>query len=308
LDRGVVRSRRPLMAAVVALVLVAVRPRDALADSLADLEKAHSAYIAHKYDDAETRLRALLDPTTGDLKDPDNIADARMYLGAVLVAEGKKAEADDVFEKLLLDKPDYAPDPLRVSIDATNALIDTRSRLRDTLQKIQAERVQHEQADKARAELARQRAALRVAMLEKLASEERVVERNSRWKALVPFGVGQFQNGQDGLGWVFLSTEGLLAVGSAVAAAVSVFDQSQANDAIGRQDGDTARVYNENARTAAYVDESLAAGVLLVAIAGVVQAELTFVPERVTVRKRALPRLAVSPLIGPTVIGFAGRF
>jgi hypothetical protein len=293
------------MAAVVALLLAA---RGANADSLGDLEKAHSAYIAHKYDDAEARLRALLDTKTGDLKDPDNIADARMYLGAVLVEEGKRREADDVFENLLLDKPDYAPDPLRVSVDATNALIDTRSRLRDTLQKIQADRVQKEQADKAKAELARQRAALRLAMLEKLATDEQVVERNSRWMAMLPFGVGQFQNGQDGWGWVFLSTEGLLVVGSSVAAAVSVFDQSQANDAVGRQDNDTAVVYNQNARTAAYVDEALAGGFLLAAIAGVVHAQLTFVPERVTVRKRALPRLSLSPVVGPTGIGLAGRF
>jgi hypothetical protein len=293
------------MAVVVVLVLAS---RVASADPLGDLEKAHSAYVAHKLADAEARLRALLDPTTGDLKDPDNIADARMYLAATLVEEGKRAEADDVFDKLLLDKPDYAADPLRVSIEATNALIDARTRLRDTLARLQSERVRREQADRAKAELARQRAALRVAMLEKLAGEERVVERNSRWMAALPFGVGQFQNGQDGAGWVLLSAQALLLVSSGVAAAVSVYDQGQSNDAVVRQDGDAARVYNENARTAAYVDAALAGGFLLTAIGGVVQAQVAFVPERVTVRKRDLPRLSLEPLIGPTSIGVFGRF
>ncbi len=299
------RSRRLPMAVVVVLLLVA---RGARADPIGDLEKAHSAYVAHKYADAEARLRALLDPATGDLKDPDNIADARMYLAAILVEEGKRSEAGEVFEKLLLDKPDYAPDPLRVSIDATHAVFVARSRLHDILQRVQAERVQREQADKAKAELVRQREAQRQAMLEKLAGEERVVDRSSRWKALLPFGVGQFQNGQDGAGWVFLSAEALLAVSSAVAAAVSVYDGSQQANATARQDEETAQVYNENARTAAYVDLALAGGFLLTAIAGAVHAELTFVPEHVTVRKRELPRLSIVPIVGPSGIGLAGRF
>ena len=39
-----------------------------------------------------------------------------------------------------------------------------------------------------------------VIWLEKLASEETVIHVNSRWLALVPFGVGQFQNRQTALG------------------------------------------------------------------------------------------------------------
>ena len=40
----------------------------ACADAVSDLEKAHNAYVAHKYDDAEARLRALLDPRAGTLE------------------------------------------------------------------------------------------------------------------------------------------------------------------------------------------------------------------------------------------------
>ena len=105
----------------------------ARADALSDLEKAHNAYVAHKYDDAEARLRALLDPHAGTLKDADNIADARMYLGATLLAQGKKADAEAVFEQLLRDKPDYQPDSLRVTLQAIDALIDVRSRMREEL-------------------------------------------------------------------------------------------------------------------------------------------------------------------------------
>jgi tetratricopeptide (TPR) repeat protein len=301
-----VPSRRPLGAAVVAWLLAASA---AHADAVGDLEKAHSAYIAHMYDDAETRLRALLDEKTGGLKDPDNIADARMYLGAVLVEERRKDEANEVFEKLLLEKPDYTPDSLRVSSEAVNAFLDAQSRLHETLQKNQAKKVQEEQARKAKAELERQKAALHLAMLEKLATEERVVEHNSRWRALVPFGVGQFQNGDETWGWVFLSTEGLLAVGSVVGAAVSVYEEVQSNDALRRADlQSTAQYYHDNAYTAAVVTDVLAGGLLLTAIVGAVHAEVTFVPERLSIRKRVLPQVSLSPVFGPLQIGVSGRF
>ncbi len=217
-----------LAAALVAVSLAAVR--DARADGAADLEKAHNAYVAHQYDEAESRLRALLDPLTGSLKDPDSVADARMYLGATLVAEKKPDEAATVFATLLSDKPDYQPDALRVSLDAIDAFTDARAKNRDKLAAIQADRVRKAQDDKARAEAERQRQVARLAMLEKLASTEVVTTQNSRLIALIPFGAGQFQNGQTGLAWTLLVSEGLLAVGSGIGAAVSYYN-------IGQRDG-----------------------------------------------------------------------
>ena len=82
-----------------------------------------------------------IDPATGAIKDSDNLADARMYLGAVLVAQGRPTDADAQFEQLLLDKPDYQPDPLRVALPAIDAFIDTRTRVREKLAAMQAESV-----------------------------------------------------------------------------------------------------------------------------------------------------------------------
>src|SRR5262249_55899672 len=106
-----VRSSRRVLAAIALVALLAAPSRETRADTASDLEKAHSAYVAHEYSDAEKRLRALLEQQSERL-DPDSLADARMYLGAVLLAEGRRNEADAVFEQLLLDKPDYQPDPL----------------------------------------------------------------------------------------------------------------------------------------------------------------------------------------------------
>jgi hypothetical protein len=310
--------RAALAAAGCALALSS--SRGARADAASDLEKAHGAYVAHKYDEAETRLRALLDPASpGALKDTDGIADARMYLAAVLLAAGKPAAAQAVLEKLLLDKPDYQPDPLRVSLQATDALVDARVRLHEVLSRLQAERVHQVQEEQARADAERRKAALRLQMLEQLAGEELVVYRHSRWAAVLPFGVGQFQNGQDAAGWLFLSAESLLAIGSVVGGAFTLYDAGQAQDALNRHDN-TASVYNARARTAALVGDTFAAGFALVAVAGIMHAEFTFVPETTEVRRRPIPPLSLSftPWLEPApgregsgaggLVGLHGRF
>ncbi|MBV9948756.1 MAG: hypothetical protein JOZ69_18050 [Myxococcales bacterium] len=282
--------------------------RAAHADPLADLEKAHSAYVAHRYDDAEARLRVLLDPKTGELKDPNSIADARMYLGAVLVEQRRREEADEVFEKLLTDKFDYRPDELLVSQDAINVFLDARTRLRERIRKKQDEEAARKVSELAAAEAANIRQRLRMKQLEELASEEHVVEKSSRLLALLPFGVGQFQNGQDDLGWVFLSTEALLAVGSAVGAVITIYDANQANDALGRRDDTAAWDNHANAHNAAIAADAMAGGFLLAAVIGAVQAQVKFVPEHVRVRKRPLPPLSLSPVVGPSGVGLFGRF
>lgn len=294
-----------LCALAVGMALLLASGR-AQADGLSDLEKAHNAYVAHKYDDAEARLRTLLDLRTGALQDPDNVADARMYLGASLLAQGKKIDAQAVFEQLLREKPDYQPDSLRVSLQATDALVDVRSRMREELAASMAERVRQAQEARAKVESEKQKAALRLATLEKLASEETVVQRNSRWVALVPFGVGQFQNGQATLGWIFLTTESLLTIGSGVGAAAAYYYEVQANDALLHVTG-TAFQYNALAQDSFVVGNVFAAGFALAGIVGIIHAEMTFVPERVEVRSRPIiPPLALTPMILPAP-GTPGR-
>jgi len=298
---------RLLVAAALA-ALVCATPGLARADAKADLEKAHNAYVAHKYDDAEARLRALLDPATSELKDPASIADAKMYLGAVLLAEKKSDEAARVFEDLLLTAQGYEADPLRVSLDAVDALTDARTRIKDQLNAMLAENVRKAQDEKAKLEIERQKQVLRLAMLEKLATTEVVVERHSRWLSLVPFGVGQFQNGQTAEGWLFLTAEGLLAAGTVVAAGFAYAYEEQAWTY--HQQGNSAAqsAYSSAAHWAAITDDVLVGGLVLTGLGGIIHAEATYVPERVQVRKREIPPLSLTPIVGPTGIGVLGRF
>lgn len=303
------RPRPRLVVAILAVATISLGAvRDARADESADLEKAHNAYVAHQYDEAESRLRALLDPATSSLKDPDGIADARMYLGATLVAEKKPEEAAAVFAALLTDKPDYQPDPLRVSLDAIDAFTDARAKNRDRLAALQADRVRKAQEDKARAEADRQKAALRAAMLEKLAGTEVVTEQHSRLIALVPFGAGQFQNGQTALAWTFLVSEGLLAAGSGVAGGLFYYNIGLRDPAYASGEFPVAQAYNNRAQTAATTGDVLAAAFAAVALAGIIHAEATFVPEVTTTRKREIPPVSVTPVVGLAGFGIRGEF
>lgn len=309
MNRSDVRKALVWLVAAWAALVVLSPAKELRADPSSDLEKAHSAYVAHKYEDAEKRLRALLDRQTGTLTDPDAVADARMYLGAVLVAEGKKDEAAQVFEELLLDRPDYQPDPLRVSLQGIDALIDARTKLRDRLEAIQAEKVRKAQEERARIEASRQRAAERQATIEKLAAEQVIIERNSRWIGILPFGVGQFQNRQTALAWMFLSSESLFAVGSVVGAAAWVYNVGQENTYdVAKRNANAARQYEGRATSAFLVGNVFAGAFAFAAIAGIVHAQLTFVPEFVEIRKRPLPPLSLSPGIGPAGVGLTGTF
>ncbi len=296
-----------MVAAAAAGLVCATLAPTARADAASDLEKAHNAYVARQYDEAEMRLRALLDAKTSTLVDPDKIADARMYLAATLLAEKKNDEANSMLEQLLTERPDYQPDPLRVSLEAIDALTDARTRIRDKLAALQAEKVRKAQEEKAKIESERVKQQIRLQQLEQLAGTEIIEHPNSRLLAMVPFGAGQFQNGQTALGWTLLLSEGALAIGSGIGAGFWYYYVQKAQAPENVLDG-TAHGYNSLAQTSSYVGDSLFAGFAVLAAIGVIQAQLTFVPETVETRKRPLPPVTLAPTLGPGGLGLVGRF
>jgi len=82
-------------------------------------------------------------------------------------------------------QPGERPDELKVTVQAMYAFIDAKTRNRDKIRaSLEAEAAAAE-ADRARVEKDKAREAKRLALLEKLAGQEVVVERHSRWVALV---------------------------------------------------------------------------------------------------------------------------
>jgi hypothetical protein len=302
--------RSSLAAAAVALALLL--PTTAWANEQTDLEKGRAAYLAHEYGEADARFRAMLDPKSGTLKDQAMITQARMYWGAVKLAENRPEEATAIFEQLLLDDPGFDPDPLSFPTSVIDLFIDTRAKIRDKINAAAQAAAQAEVARKAREEEERRRERARVATLERMAEEEEVRERHSRLVALVPFGAGQFQNGQTAAGWFFLVSESALALASAVTVPIYLVDLQSRSDAARAGDTVRAQEYIDRAVTVRTVNLALLGALAVTAGIGVIQANVAYVPEVHDVKKRAVPQAVLEPIVAPApngcTIGAALRF
>jgi hypothetical protein len=148
-----------------------------------------------------------------------------------------------------------------------------------------------------------------------LAQEETVRTPRSRWLALVPFGVGQFQNENKPLGYLFLTSEILLAATTLTTLGVETH-LVLATSQIDKPDpSNKPRI--DNWYSALNYSSYAWLGVSLV---GILEAQLSFVPEDRKLRKRPLPpelrpttsSLRVvpnaAPVQGGAVFGVSGRF
>ncbi|MFO0678611.1 MAG: hypothetical protein U0169_18910 [Polyangiaceae bacterium] len=292
-------------------------PAVARADEQSELEKGRVAYYAKQYDEADERFRKMLDPKTGTVHDAVLVSQARMVWGAVLFAKKKREDANALFEQILLSDPQFEPDPLGYPTEVLNAFIDTRARIRDKLNAAAMASARSEAERRAREDSERKRQVARIAMLEKLAAEESVTVKNSRWIAAVPFGVGQFQNGQKALGYVFLSSELALATLSVAVAPFYVSNLDDADTAMANRDRFRAEQFLARANDLRVVNLVAVSALAATAVVGVLQAEISFVPESKTVKKRPIPEVgSVTPFAAPTVaqdrpgfvFGAVGRF
>jgi tetratricopeptide (TPR) repeat protein len=293
------RGTRPVWTLFVAAAAVAAAltvSSRAHADAQADFEKARAAYRAHSYDDAESRFSALLDPKAAEKLELAVASQARMYLGATYLAEKRKDDAERVWEKLLVADPGFDPDPLTFPTDVLNTFIDTRARIRQRLNDAAAAQARLDAEKRARDELEKKRQAERLRILEQMAQEEKITVRHSRLVASMPFGAGQFQNGQNALGWVFLGLESALVIGTAVTVPIYInaIDRRNQEHVAGDPDHkETA--YVNRAQTAQVVNLSLAGGLALVMAGGILQAHLGFVPESAETKVRSIPQAKLDP-------------
>lgn len=243
-----------------------------------------------------------IDGPTPSIKDPLLVNQARMIRGASDMYLGRIAEADLQFERILRSNPTFEPD----AILFPPGVLDEFRRIREKLEKEAAEKKAGDAATKKIAALEAESARLvtQVEGLKAFARTERVVVRRSRLLASLPFGVGQFQNGDPGLGVFFAATEGL----ALSAATISFFyhaslprDPVDANEA--RSAASAARIIN-------WI--SLGAFIAL-GVGGITQAHIAFVPESWETRTRPLPKNLVfhpiaSPVVGGAIFGLGAVF
>ena len=316
------RSGRPFSRAIGALAFVFVLgfASVSFADVQAEIEKGRAAYVAKNYVEAGPHFRRVLEPN--EKRDPSQTSIARMYLGAIALAEGHRDDAAKLFETLLLDDQLYEPDPLSFPTDVINLFIDTRSQLREKLNAAAAERAQLEALRRAREEADRKAKEAWLLQIQELAGQEKITVRSSRVIASVPFGVGQFQNGQVGLGAAFLGLEAALLAASVVTLPFYVSAIDSKNSEFAKLDPERkAQSYANRAASIQALNQAFVAIFAVTAVGGIVQAHWAFMPERAEVKPRPIPpvptgqggqKATLSPMFfgveGGGVGGLTGRF
>lgn len=278
----------------------------ALADSRAELEKARASFLARNWTEAEERLRTLLDPKSG-LKERPLISQARMYLGATMLVQGRKDEAKEVFEKLVLDDPTFEPDPLSFPGEAINTFIDVRSSLLEQIKAATQNAARLAAEKKAREEAEKEAQRQWLERVKAQAAEEKITVRHSRIVASLPFGAGQFQNGQHALGFFFLGAEVLSLAGTVVTFAMFRYARDREAEELTGFNQLSAQ-WHQRAEDLRLVNLGFAGGFLVAAGVGILQANLAYVPEAAETKKRDLPPLArasarvpirVAPIVTP---------
>ena len=283
----------------------------------AELARVVGLYEAGKYGEcAESLHRLLSNESARPLRDPDVVESARIYHAACLIGSGQNQLADEPLRAAIRQNPQMKPpDGLVFPPQVIDRFLRVRETMFDVIRKAEDERVKQAARFARQQEERAKRERLRVAGLERLAQEETLITPKTRWLALVPFGVGQFQNGEKSLGYVFLTSEILLAASTLTTLGVEthlVLKTSQ----IDKPDP-AIRGTLTNWKTALDISSYAWIGVTIV---GVVEAQLAFQPEQRQVRKRPLPpelrpqtsQLRILPSAGPVpggaVFGLSGQF
>jgi tetratricopeptide (TPR) repeat protein len=303
-------ATRSCVAFVCVALLGALLPQPARADDLADFERARASYDAQRYAEAVQKLELLVGGETPRLATRAIVLEARKYLGASYLFVARRADAERQFALLLSEDPQYQIDPTTFPAEVREVFASVRTRLEREARALADARDREEAARRAEEaeRLIRDRA--RLERLRELALTETIVEENSRWIAAIPFGIGQFQNGQSGLGIAFAVTEGVLG---ATALTMKILHDTLPSPSGYPSNLDIPAVRRLEAAYA--ITNYLAMSALaVVAIIGIVDAQLRFVPSFTRTRSRTAPEELREPAptatlgVGPTGAVFRLQF
>lgn len=252
----------------------------------AELEQIIELYMAGQYADCSNQLAAFLDPKgKSPFKETRVIEQGRLYYASCTLMQGRRDVARKALRSALEENPlMQSPDSLTFPPPVVSLFLEVRDEVQQLITDSEKELVVQLRREN---ELARRRAEqreYRERELEKLARTEFVVAKNSRYIAAIPFGVGQFQNGNKVLGGVLLAGESLLLV-TAVSSGLILADLTSKV-----APGIEVETYTRQTNTA-YDTLTWSSWALLgTAALGILEAQLRFKPERkLEERKRALP-------------------
>ncbi len=277
---------------------------------------ARNRYDAAQFKEAHDRFAELLDTrlppcitaslgAACHLTDPDLVERARTLDAVSLLALKREVEADAQIAAIYRQNPAFAPSAASFPVEVIDRFTKVRASMRAELEAVVQKRAKEDLARRAKEQDAKDAEAKWIADLEKLAGEERIVRENTRWLALVPFGVGQYQNGNLGLGITFTTSEVLLGAASLISIAVYNGYVRTYSDLVRDNKLVSAAQVNSLVNTAVVVNRVTFGGWAAVTVAGIIQAQVAFVPEVVTTRKRPVPP---KPKITPVITATPGNY
>ena len=285
----------PVLVAL-ALAMLAT-PRVAAADALETFLDGRAAYQAGDYPRAVAILEDLLLPVPAS-DDVLLVCQARKFLMAGYVLVRDEAAARDEARRLLSDEScrDSALDRDAFPEAVVSLYDQVRVALEQEERAAEARRRQAQQEERRR-QLSEQLRVETIRELVEVAQQQVVEERNSRWVAALPFGVGQFRNGHRGTGLFFAIAEGLLA---GATFGTYLYFEFGIRRRVERFSGQatvspdlfptlrTARLVQAERRTR-ISNQVLFSVTGAVMLAGVIAAQVRYVPTRTEVRRRPLP-------------------
>jgi hypothetical protein len=254
------------------------------------LRRAISLYDTGRYEACVDAFTLLLDPEESRrLRSPSKVESARVYHGACLIGVGRTLEAETVFRQAILENPQMkTPDSLLFPEAVVELFLRVRESMLDEIRKAEQKRLRDAEARADREQLLRKLEKERVDQLVKLATTESVVERHERWMAFVPYGVGQFQNHNDGLGWFFLGSETAVTTVFLASLYMTSWYGSKTDDqGVTRQQ---IRELSAAQRDAYFVSSISGWGLFGLYLVGIVEANIAYVPEIRRERTRELPK------------------
>lgn len=283
----------------------------------AELRRVIGLADAAKYEECVAELNRLLDPKgPRPLTEKSVVQTARLYHATCFIGMGKPELADaPLRDAIHADLGMRPPDRLVFPGEVVDRFLRVQQEMQDEIRKAEQETVAKAVAEAARRQKLENERWARMLLLERLAAQELVIEKNRRWIAALPFGVGQFQNRDEGLGYLFLTTEAVLGLTALTALSVHTNIQTNADRT---SEGSAVPGVNERLEAWHLVLRTSSWAFVGVAALGILEAQLSFVPEFRRVRRRSpseLPRRAsieltpsVSAGQGSFDVGVTGRF
>ena len=294
------RSVQALLAVLLTALLALVAPASASAGDLEDFRAARSLYEAHDWTSAATALEGLVGGETPTLDNPALVIEARKYLAATYVFLGREESARAQFERLLRQEPTYALDAAQFPREVVDLFEQVRIRL-----------VEIRAAEAQRAELEAENARLQEAnarLQEEMNQELSVEVPRSQWLMQLPYGVGQFENGEEGLGAFFLVSQALLTATLITSQSLQL---AYANDAVRDHDilhDERLEQFQALNASLEILNWSSAGTLLLLAAIGVVQANVAYHPTRTVRVPRSPPPISANVQITPLSLQFSLQF